>query len=496
MNISFILGGSASLMLTTVAGTAQRPTQPAIVFAGAVVIDVEHGTRVPTPRVVIVGNRIVAMGTDDQVSVPAGATVIDASGKYLIPGLWDMHFHHTADTTSLITTQQFLIANGVTGFRDAGTPLPLAIATGWLRDVLDGRRIGPARQFFSGQSLADMAEWSQTGMPQCDRAILAFIVQTCVRDVADAVHLVDSLKAAGATAIKVRSINSGELYYAIVREARRLGLPVGGHIQHGMPVTAKDAADSGVTFIEHMNASANIGITPDYDSECLRATYTDDGTWESGPASVEHCRRVAGHLRANNTWFVPTIIVHALITGFETPRARTIVARLQDQLAMLATDTTSTMATTSPGGSNWLRGPEDKDTLGLPSPDSIGKMSIAQQGGLPVLSGSDTEGSGAGFSLHAELALLVAEGMTPVAALQAATLNPAKALRLADSLGTVAVGKLADLVLLDADPLADITNTTTIRAVVANGRYFDRTALDRLLAEARATDARQSPGVP
>jgi imidazolonepropionase-like amidohydrolase len=98
----------------------------------------------------------------------------------------------------------------------------------------------------------------------------------------------------------------------------------------------------------------------------------------------------------------------------------------------------------------------------------------------------------AGFALHVELATYVAEGLTPLEALQAATLNPAKFLRATDSLGTVAPGKLADLVLLDANPLADITNTTTIRAVVADGRYFDRTVLDRLLADVR-TKIRKRP---
>ena len=87
--------------------------------------------------------------------------------------------------------------------------------------------------------------------------------------------------------------------------------------------------------------------------------------------------------------------------------------------------------------------------------------------------------------------MYVAEGLTPLEALQTATLNPAKLLHGTDSLGTVAPGKLADLVLLDADPLADITNTMAIRAVVANGRYYDRDALDRLLAEVKAANKQQ-----
>jgi imidazolonepropionase-like amidohydrolase len=123
-------------------------------------------------------------------------------------------------------------------------------------------------------------------------------------------------------------------------------------------------------------------------------------------------------------------------------------------------------------------------------------MRIMQRVGLPILAGTDVSAdgpqTGLGFYLHTELAIYVAEGLTSLAALQAATLNPAELLHATDSLGTVAPGKLADLVLLDADPLADITNTTTVRAVVANGRYFDRAALDTLLTDlqARAKPAR------
>ena len=120
--------------------------------------------------------------------------------------------------------------------------------------------------------------------------------------------------------------------------------------------------------------------------------------------------------------------------------------------------------------------------------ETLGSMSVARRTGLPILAGSDA-GSPVmrtmppGFAIHGELAIYVAEGLTPLEALRAATLNPAKMLRATDSLGSVAPGKLAELVLLDADPLADLTNTTAVRAVVANGRYFDRAALDSLLTE-------------
>ena len=138
---------------------------------------------------------------------------------------------------------------------------------------------------------------------------------------------------------------------------------------------------------------------------------------------------------------------------------------------------------------NWLR---DTASTGAPR-DSLGVLRVIQAVGLPIVAGTDVAGGGSliwrlppGFALHNELAIYVAEGLTPLNALQSATINPAKMWLATDSLGTVAPGKLADLVLLDADPLADITNTTTVRAVVANGRYFDRAALDRLLTEVQA----------
>jgi imidazolonepropionase-like amidohydrolase len=118
------------------------------------------------------------------------------------------------------------------------------------------------------------------------------------------------------------------------------------------------------------------------------------------------------------------------------------------------------------------------DTAGLSD------WAVVRRVGIPILAGSDLVGPmPGGLALHAELAGMVILGLSPLEALRAATLNPAKLLGSTDSLGTVAPGKLADLVLLDADPLADITNTTTIRAVVANGHYYDRARLDSLVAD-------------
>jgi imidazolonepropionase-like amidohydrolase len=204
--------------------------------------------------------------------------------------------------------------------------------------------------------------------------------------------------------------------------------------------------------------------------------------------SVETCGPMADQFKRNNSWWAPSLVIFPRHGAYldQLSASMPIYNRLAELVHAFWT------GSPLPRHGNWLR---DSTRVGTSSPaptaDSVGFLRIVQRVGLPILAATDMGPSDVmkmlpGFSLHTELAMLVAEGITPLNALQSATINPAKMLRATDSLGTVAPGKLADLVLLDADPLADITNTAAIRAVVANGRYFDRAALDQLLAEAEA----------
>jgi hypothetical protein len=266
-------------------------------------------------------------------------------------------------------------------------------------------------------------------------------------------RLVDSLKAAGADMIKTY-ILTPTMYFALAAEARRVGIPFGGHVNE---VPALDASDSGARIIDHFSGDA--GMLNRY---CTRY---EDSTGIHHP-TVQGCLAATERLRKNDTWWVPTIIHReALPTNpelFDSVRARLM-------------DIDGQLQSGSIPSRDWLHGVIRAGTI-----DSF--LSLAERANMPLLTGTD-EYQGAGFTLHAELATFVALGLTPLTALRAATLNPAKMFHVADSLGTVAAGKLADLVLLDADPLADITNVTMLRAVVANGHYFDRAALDQLLAQ-------------
>lgn len=461
--------GAAVLVLAgavpTAASSQQRTSAPAsLVFDEVTVVDVEYGKLVPNQRVVIVGNHIQSVGVTGAATMPKDAQVVKARGKYLIPGLWDMHHHPMIPETNLL-----LIANGVTGFRDAWTKIPLDTMIHWRREILTGARVGPPRQILAGGAI-DAEE-------SCDRQPNGWAGHMCVHlgDTADARLLAESLKAAGAEMLKIYT-PSWEIYAA----ARRAGLRFGGHSSgpHSGSATAMDVSDSGSSILDHSFALGK---------PCSPSS-----------GSVGECRKIAERLRRNGSWWAPTCIGFVVCGG---SRAGAVGARFDELMEKfidgLVVNPYATAGTERSVFHDVMPPPQPSASPADPSDTVL--MRFQQEAGVPFLAGTDVLGDWpplgrqvSGFALHAELAMDVAEGLAPLNVLQSATLNPAKFLQATDSLGTVASGKLADLVLLDADPLADITNTTTIRAVVANGRYFDRAALDGLLAEFRAK-AKQEP---
>jgi hypothetical protein len=454
----------------------QQPTAAApLVLDRVTVIDVQSGRRILAQRVVIVGNRIRAVGSVSSVHVPAGARVVDARGKYLMPGLWNMHTHSERSTDIFYP---LFIANGVTGIRDAWSEVPLDTLIMWRREIVAGTRVGPPRQLLAGPALDEetpcMREKGEG--------------HVCIADSADARHVVDSLKAAGANFIKTYDLKKKETYFAVAAEARRVGIQFGGHLDiRDLGITAIQASDSGASILDHPNTAS------DLDELCLFKA-----------ASVERCQPVAERFRHNGTWWVPTLIILATSYGIEEapagrralakpafgPASQAILKRFYQFASKFWEGSAKRLSLTGLRDSVGVAQTAHAITPNSPV-DSGGSLRLVHRVGMPILAGTDDaesvmERQPPGFSLHAELATYVGEGLTPLEALQTATLNPAKAIHGTDSLGTVAPGKLADLVLLDADPLADITNTTAIRAVVANGRYFDRAALDQLLTDAQA----------
>ena len=415
---------------------AAAPPEPWLAVTHVTVVDVAAGGLVPGQNVVVRGGRIVAAGDTARVAVPPGATVVDGRGRYLIPGLWDMHVHALFDAEVARTFLPRFVAEGVTGVRDMGGTVEVMRAARFalLAGTLVGPRIVAAGRILDGPQPVDPSVSLAVGTPEQARAA------------------VDSLASHGADFIKVYTLLPRAAYFAVLREAARLHLPVAGHVP--AEVTTLEAADSGQRSIEHLR---------------------DEVEPLCKAAADAACGRLLDSLRAHRVWLVPTLVVlrtKAILDDsilIQDPRLATMPTLVRDAWDALRAGNQGRPR------SYWLakrtRFYGELALTGAAWKDSVSLLAGTDAGALYTYPGS---------SLHDELAQLVRAGLTPAAALRAATLGPAEFLGATDSLGTVAAGKVADLVLLDADPLADIGNTRRIRAVVLRGRLFGREALDAL----------------
>jgi imidazolonepropionase-like amidohydrolase len=415
---------------------AAAPPEPWLAITHVTVVDVAAGRLVTGQNVVVRGGRILAAGDTARVAVPPGSTVVDGRGRYVIPGLWDMHVHALFEAEVARTFLPRFVAEGVTGVRDMGGTVAVMRAARFalLAGTLVGPRIVAAGRILDGPQPVDPSVSIAVGTPEEARAA------------------VDSLASHGADFIKVYTLLPRAAYFAVLHEAARLRLPVAGHVPTG--VTTLEAADSGQRSIEHLR---------------------DEVEPLCKAAADAACGRLLDSLRAHRVWLVPTLVVlrtKAILDDSslaKDPRFGTMPQLVRDAWEALRAGNQGRPR------SYWLakrtRFYGELALTGAAWKDSVSLLAGTDAGALYTYPGS---------SLHDELAQLVRAGLTPAAALRAATLGPAEFLGATDSLGTVAVGKVADLVLLDADPLADIGNTRRIRAVVLRGRLFGREALDAL----------------
>lgn len=436
--------------------------------------------------VLVAGNRITVVGPADQVKIPDGAEVVDATGSYLIPGLWDMHVHSVwaggadAGIGSLPGVEwQFplFLAHGVTSVRnmnDATADVTLELTNSVKRRLAEGELLGP-RLLANGPSI--------DGDPPLPSNPVV------VRTAAEARVVVDSLVDAGADFVKVYENLAREAYFAIMDQARRRGIPVDGHVP--FRVTPEEAARAGQRTVEHPEAlAAGCSTEAEAAREELASALSD---YESLPDDEKFLAQFRYYRALYDSWDPA-----ACTATFEAYR-RDGVAVAADLLAYhhvvhveaVLSDTTSMRLVPGAIRRNWEEEIESRMGRKFQSilrpivPLQAEQIRLFKEAGGTLLAATDVGSPPAvpGISLHENLELLVEAGLTPLEALQTATLNPARVLGLDDSLGTVEAGKLADLVLLDANPLEDITNTRRIRAVVADGRLYRRADLDRLLAE-------------
>jgi len=446
-------------------------SQSPLAIRNVTLIDMKDARSKVGMTVLVENGKIAGVGS--RLRIPGNATVIDGRGKFLIPGLWDMHVHifnnsHNAGTDNHELYFPLLIANGVTGVRDLWTDIEdQKLVRQWQADMAAGKMLAP--RIAPGSHIID---GSPTHLPN----------MLAVATPEEARRAVRSQKEAGAGFIKVYWRLRPDVYAAIADESKKLGIPFAGHVPFA--ISATTASNSGQKSIEHFTGMLETCSSKEDELRTATNLTTPQLTAELWRTYDEQkCRSLYALFARNKTWQVPTTVLHRMLAS-----RRNEDFRKDDRLKFVW----------RMEAEEWLKPPAgpERFTAEVRSQrfnkllEAIGTM---HKLGVPILAGTDLGNPFvfAGFSLHDELELFVRSGLTPFQALQTATINPARYLGRENELGTIEKGKFADLILLDADPLADVRNTTNINAVILNGRLHDRKTLDALLsgAEKNASEA-------
>ncbi len=449
---------------------------PGLAITHATVIDATGAPPQPDSTVLIADSRISAIGPSSLLPIPRGTRILDASGKFLIPGLADMHLHLTgagepAGSREFILP--LLLANGITTVRDMGGSV---ILLKQLRQEIDsGNRIGP-QIFFTG--------------PYLDGDPPYFQPSIVIRDSRDAEAAVQQLKSDGVDFIKVQSRLQLAAYLAIAKASRRVGMRYVGHVPD--TISARTASEAGQASIEHLTGillacshredelrRRQLAAPPSHGSvgqslERLRVWQQDLLDSYSDQKAAELFQTLV----ANHTWQVPTfpLLIHLAYLTPETDMANDPRLKYMPASVRKIWDEGRRENLAYQMAAEY----EMRRELVQSSLSVVKQMNLA---GVSIMAGTDTTAPNVfpGFSLHEDLVYLVQAGLTPMQALQAATRKPAEFLGRTGEQGAIAPGKRADLVLLDASPLDDIRNTQKIHAVIVKGKLLNRADLDVLL---------------
>ena len=406
-----------------------------LVFRNARLFDPESGKVTPGTTVVLSGNRIQAVGADGEVQVPAGAEVIDAAGKTLMPGLWDMHAH-LGPLDGLLN-----LAAGVTTVRD------MANDTDFLLDL--------RRKIDAGEILGTriiMAGFMDGPGPYAGPTKVLVDTQE------EALAAVDNYAKLGYEQIKLYSSLDTKLVPAIVERAHAKGMRVSGHIPNGM--SAEQAVRAGFDEIQHANFLL-LNFLEGVDTRTPERFHAIGERAQEIDLKSERVKSFLALLKEKGTVADPT-----LGTFEEVYIDRVGVVRRS--FAAVAERLPPTVQRGLLGGSVAPKGKEERYTKSYDWMKGIVKA--LHDNGIPIVAGTDNM---AGFALHRELELYVEAGIPALDALRSATIVPARVMKRDKEMGTVAPGKLADVILIDGDPTADIKNIRRVVLTVRDGQVYD-----------------------
>jgi imidazolonepropionase-like amidohydrolase len=457
----------------------------ATVFHDVMVIDVKSGKLLKHQEVIVADKKIIAVQPISKKSWHKGSQIINARGKYIVPGFWDMHAHVLWQHNY---RWQFplLLANGIIGIREmAGKGMGLA-------DSLKTEMQKGTLPYFHFTASGHMIDGRKVFWPG----------HLSAPDTATAIRLVDSLIKANVDFIKVYSYLEPVVFEAIAGRCKQKGIRFAGHVPHKVWVT--QAARAGMASLEHLYGFLIEACAYPDSAMKFRRMNSDnfEGGMEPKPRmekaragemfmldnfSESRMRAIAQVLKRHNTYIVPTIVTNRGYY-FLNDTAFTKDNRLQ----YLSEATRTYWKETKDED---LKSHSTEDWLILRRRYEVEKrmLRILADEKVNIMAGTDFDNPSVfpGFSLHDELALYVEFGMKPIDALRTATINPVTYLKMTDSLGTIQKGKRADFVLLNGNPLKNITNTKNIFAVMTNGRLYTSGELKKLKEDVHRRNTRK-----
>ncbi len=465
------------------AGMAAGP----VVLSGVTVVDTRDGALRPNMDIAMEADRIVGITPVGAGPRDPAATTIDAASRFVVPGYLEMHAH-ALELEDPSGTLELMLANGITGFR----------------------------QMSGSAKLLQQRQSGTLPLPKDAPAPLALpgaVLTPANAGTAEAaIATVRDQKAAGADFIKVGYVTPA-VFFQAQAEANRLGIPIGGHLPTGIDVVA--ASDAGIRFIEHLGPGVGIlaacstdeagvrqalAALPQLKAPPVKIPFLDlvirrrmrkvlmNPLARSTPADMsilqravstfsdEKCRALAATFVADGTWQCPTLMRERTCELCDAPEFRD-----DPNLRYVAPSTIEEWAAVADAFGR--RPPEDRATFRAAYAVQLELTKLLDEAGVKMLAGSDVTGAAwevPGFSLHQEFDELAKAGLSPLRVLQMTTLNGAEFLGTAADMGAVEVGKSADLVLLDANPIESVDNLHAIWGVVRAGRYYSSADLEAM----------------